>query len=199
VPDPLRSRLDDYHLQHIGEVAALGEQPLRIAFGRIGRTLHQHANGIDYRPVLPPAVKAEYRVAHILATDTNDRTTLHRLVRALTERLGRRLRTSKHAAGGLVITVRHADDTTAERRVRLAACTLDVELWRAACTALDQALTRRVAVRSVAITAVDLHDGGVQFELWEDPVALSAPEASALQRAVDGVRKALATTVTRYT
>jgi DNA polymerase-4 len=192
VPDPVRSRLDDYHLDHIGEVAALGEQPLRIAFGRVGRTLHQHAQGIDYRPVLPPAVKAEYRVAHILATDTNDRTTLHRLLRALTERLGRRLRTSKHAAGGLVITVRHADDTTAQRRVRLAACTLDLELWRAACSALDAALTRRVAVRSVAITAVDLHDGGVQFELWEDPVALSAPEASALQKAVDGVRASLA-------
>ena len=191
VPETIRERLDDYHLEQIGEVAALGEQPLCVAFGRAGRTLHQHANGIDRRPVLPPEVKQECRASHVLATDTNDRTVLHRLLRAMTERIGRRLRERGYVAGRLHLAVRHADDTTAERRVRLTACALDVELWRAACAALDQALTRRIAVRSVVVTATDLHDGDGQLELWQDPAALSAPEAAALQRAVDGVRRVL--------
>ena len=191
VPEPIRERLDDYHLQLIGEVASLGEQPLRVAFGRAGRTLFQHANGIDRRPVLPPEVKQECRVSHVLATDTNDRNVLHRLLRAMTERIGRRLRERGYAAGRLHVAVRHADDTTAEKGVRLAACTLDVELWRAACAALDQALARRIAVRSIAVTASDLHDGDGQLELWEDPVALSAPEAAALQKAVDATAAAV--------
>ncbi len=189
VPEAIRERLDDYHLELIGEVADIGEQSLRIAFGRAGRMLHQHANGIDRRPVLPPRVKQECRVSHVLATDTNDRAVLDRLLRAMTERIGRRLRERGYAAGRLAVAVRHADDTTAHRTVRLAACTLDVELWRAACAALDRALTRRIAVRSVALTAMDLHDGDGQLELWDDPVALSAPEAAALQRAVDAVRR----------
>lgn len=191
VPEPIRTRLDDYHLERIGELASLGEQSLRIAFGRAGRTLHQHANGIDRRPVLPPEVKQECRVSHVLATDTNERTVLHRLLRVMTERIGRRLRERGYAAGRLHVAVRHADDTTAHKTVRLVACMLDVELWRAACAALDQALTRRIAVRSLGVTASDLHDGDGQLELWAGPVARSAPEAAALQRAVDGVRRVL--------
>ncbi|MCA9762849.1 MAG: hypothetical protein KC544_06910 [Gemmatimonadetes bacterium] len=191
--DRIRDRLHDYHLEQIGEVAALGAQPLQVAFGRRGRTLHQHAHGVDLRPVLPPEVRAECRVSHVLATDTNDRSVLARLLRAMTERLGRRLRARGYAAGRLVLHVRHADDATARRAVRLAACTLDAELWHAACRALDLALTRRIAVRSVELVADALHDGNGQLELWEDPVALSAPEAAALQQAVDGVRRVLAT------
>src|SRR5690606_21338123 len=144
-------------------------------------------------PVTPPEVKATCRVSHILATDTNDRSELQRILRALTERLGRRLRQSRHAVGALIITVRHADDTTATRKARLSRCTLDIELWRAACNALDRALTRRIAVRSIAVTATDLHDESVQFELWQDTAALSEPKAAALQRAVDRVRAVTAT------
>lgn len=188
VPDRVRERLDDYHLELIGEVARLGEQPLRVAFGRIGRTLHTHAQGIDPRPVLPPEVKAECRVAHTLATDTNDRGQLHALLRQMTTRLGLRLRARSLAAGRLVVTVRHVDDTTAQRAIRLAACSLDSDLWKSACTALDQALARRVAVRSLAVVADALQDGNGQLELWHDTVALSRPEAAALQHAVDGVR-----------
>ncbi|MEO8478771.1 MAG: hypothetical protein ABI542_03990 [Gemmatimonadota bacterium] len=186
--DRVRERLHDYHLEQIGEVAALGAQSLTVAFGRVGRILHQHAEGIDYRPVLSPAVKAECRVSHVLATDTNDRESLGRLLRAMTERLGQRLRNRKLAAGRLVLHLRHADDATAQRSIRLARCTLDRDLWQAACRALDQALTRRIAVRSIELVADELHDGHGQLELWQDPVALSAPEASALQHAVDGVR-----------
>jgi DNA polymerase-4 len=191
LPDRVRERLDDYHLARIGEVAALGEQSLQVAFGRTGRALHRHAHGIDFRPVLPPEVRAECRVEHQLATDTNDRHELRRLLRAMSERLGRRLRDRGHAAGRLLLTLRHADDTTGRKAVRLGACTLDVELWRAGCRALEVLLRRRVAVRSLALVADDLRHGHGQFELWDDPVALSQPEAAALQQAADEVRRVL--------
>ncbi|HET9066596.1 MAG TPA: hypothetical protein VFN22_12315 [Gemmatimonadales bacterium] len=189
--DRVRERLHDYHLERIGEVAALGEQSLRVAFGRVGRILHQHASGIDHRPVLTPEVKAECRASHILATDTNDRGILDRLLRTMCERLGRRLRERGYAAGRLVLHVRHSDDTAVMRSMRLAACTLDIELWQAACRTLDRVLTRRIAVRSIQLVADELHDGHGQLELWTDPAARSAPEASALQHAVDGVRNVL--------
>ena len=191
VPDRVRERLDDYHLERIGEVAAVGEQPLRVVFGFEGRRLYAHTRGIDPRPVISPEVRAECRVAHTLATDTNDRVALHALLRPLTERLGRRLRTRSLSAGRLVVTVRYADDVTAERSVRLSLYALDADLWRAACRALDQALVRRIAVRSITITANELNDGGGQLELWPDPIAEARPEAVALQRAIDGMRRVM--------
>ncbi len=191
VPDRVRERLDDYHLERIGEIAAVGEQSLRVVFGFEGRRLHAHARGIDLRPVISPEVRAECRVAHTLATDTNDRLLLYPLLRALTERLGRRLRTRALAAGRLILTIRHVDDTTVQRVVRLSPCALDADLWRTACRALDQALSRRVAVRSIAITATDLNDGGGQLELWPDPIAEARPQEAALQKALDRVRRVM--------
>ncbi|MEO5798308.1 MAG: hypothetical protein ABIZ70_03805 [Gemmatimonadales bacterium] len=191
LPERVRERLDDYHLERIGEVAALGEQPLRVVFGAAGRTLYSHAQGIDLRPVIPPEVRAECRVTHLLATDTNDRPALHALLRPLSERLGRRLRARNFTAGRLLVTVRHVDDATAERAIRLPPWALDADLWRAACRALDAVLVRRVAVRSVTLVADALRDTHVQLELWPDPVAQARPEAAALQQALDGVRQLL--------
>ncbi|MEI2720202.1 MAG: hypothetical protein V9E87_08650 [Gemmatimonadales bacterium] len=189
VPEAVRRRLDDYHLEQIGEVAAIGETPLRSAFGAAGGTLHRHAHGIDPRPVIPPEVQAELRLTHELATDTNDRQALGAILRPLAEEIGRRLRARRLMTGRLVITVRHADDTTAERAVAIGASPLDSELWRAACRALDAALTRRIAVRSLVLTATNLHDGGGQLELWPSEELCAAPKAAALQRALDRVKR----------
>ncbi|HQW67387.1 MAG TPA: hypothetical protein PLJ23_10140, partial [Gemmatimonadales bacterium] len=188
VPESVRRRLDDYHLDRIGEVAAIGETPLRVAFGAAGGVLHRHAHGIDPRPVLPPEVQAALRLTHELSTDTNDRHALANMLRPLAEEIGRRLRARRLMAGRLVVTVRHADDTTAERAVAVGASPLDAELWRAACRALDAALVRRVAVRSLVLTADGLHDGGGQLELWPATEFNVSPKAAALQQAVDRMK-----------
>lgn len=188
VPESVRRRLDDYHLDRIGEVAAIGETPLRVAFGAAGGVLHRHAHGIDPRPVLPPEVQAALRLTHELSTDTNDREALAAMLRPLAEEIGRRLRARRLMAGRLVVTVRHADDTTAERAVAVGASPLDAELWRAACRALDAALVRRVAVRSLVLTADGLHDGGGQLELWPATEFNVSPKAMALQQAVDRMK-----------
>ncbi|HKP29406.1 MAG TPA: hypothetical protein VJU15_08375, partial [Gemmatimonadales bacterium] len=91
-PDRVRERLDDYQLDIIGDIAAISEADLYAVLGREGRELRTRARGIDPRPVLAPEVRAEYRVTHTLATDTNDLGVLHPLLRRLTEMLGRRLR-----------------------------------------------------------------------------------------------------------
>jgi DNA polymerase-4 len=187
VPEQVRQRLDDYHLERIGEVAAIGETALRVAFGANGRQLHAHAQGIDPRPVLPPEVQASLRESHELTTDSNDPHLLASILRPLAEGIGRTLRARRLMASRLTVMIRHADDTTAERSVSVGAAPLDVDLWRAACRALEAALTRRIAVRSLVLTATHLHDGGGQLELWPSEELCAAPKAVALQRAVDRV------------
>jgi nucleotidyltransferase/DNA polymerase involved in DNA repair len=166
--DPrIRERLEDYQLDLIGEIAAIHEDALCAVFGRGGRLLRARARGIDPRPVLSPERQSEFHVAHTLATDTNDLGVLHPLLRALTERLGRRLRARGLAAARLRLEATYADYTATARGVPLYAAMLDTDLWDAARRAFALANTKRLAVRSVALTLDRLMEGEAQLELWD--------------------------------
>ncbi|MFL5492842.1 MAG: hypothetical protein ACJ8DC_00510 [Gemmatimonadales bacterium] len=161
------TRLDDYQLDRIGEVAAIAESALCAVFGSSGRTLRARARGIDPRPVLPPERQAEFHVAHTLATDTNDIGILHPLLRLLSERLGRRLRQSRLVARRLIVDASYADHTSVARAIPLPGATLDAELWSAARRAFTLANAKRLAVRAVALTLDRLEEAEAQLELWE--------------------------------
>src|SRR5688572_8529061 len=188
IPADILLRLDEYQLERIGQVAEIAESELCAVFGARGRLLRAQSRGIDSRPVLPPEVKAEYRVSHILATDTNDLDTLHALLRRLTETLGRRLRHRGLGARRMVVEVEYADSTSSSRGISLPAAALDRELWDGARRALGQALTRRLAVRMVTVTADRLLEARAQLELFDSPAECIATRAEVLQRAIDQVR-----------
>jgi DNA polymerase-4 len=182
----MRSRLDDYQLDLIGEVAAIPESALCAVFGGSGRTLRARARGIDPRPVLPPERLAELSAAHILATDTNDLRVLHPLLRMLTERLGRRLRRSGLVARRLRLEVGYADHTDAARAVPLPVSPLDGDLCAAACRAFALVNTRRIAVRGMTVSLERIEEASGQLELWETDGRPSF-RASALQHALDHI------------
>jgi len=174
----IRTRLDDYQLDRIGEVAAIAESALCAVFGSSGRTLRARARGIDPRPVLPPERQAEFHVAHTLATDTNDIGILHPLLRLLSERLGRRLRQGRLVARRLSVEASYADHTSVARAVSLPGATLDAELWSAARRAFTLANSKRLAVRAVALTLDRLEEAEAQLELWESGQADTTPGRS---------------------
>ena len=183
VPDRIRARLDDYQLDLIGAIAAIEEADLYAVFGREGRALRAQARGIDARPVLPPEVRAEYRVMHTLATDTNDLGVLHGLLRRLTERLGQRLRQRGLAARRLTVGIDYVDYESDCRALPIREAALDVELWDASRRALAQAMARRLAIRQVTVTVDRLIEANLQLDLWEP----ATTRATVLQRALDNI------------
>ncbi len=183
VPEDILVRLDEYQLERIGQVAEIAASELCAVFGSRGRLLRAQSRGIDARPVLPPEVKAEYRVSHTLATDTNDLGILHALLRRLTEALGRRLRRRGLSARRMVVEVEYADCTASSRGIPLPAAALDQELWEGARRALGLAMTRRIAVRTVTVTVDQLLEARAQLDLFE--AADTADDV--LQSAVDRI------------
>jgi DNA polymerase-4 len=162
----IRTQLEDYQLDHIGEVAAISASALCAVFGRGGRTLQARARGIDPRPVLTPERQAEFHVVHTLSTDTNDLGVLYPVLRCMVEQLGRRVRARGLTAGRLRLGLTYADYTTASRAVPLAIAMLDSELWATAKSAFALASTKRLAVRSVALTLDRLLESEAQLDLW---------------------------------
>ncbi len=177
----MRERLDDYQLELIGEIQVIDERALAAVFGPAGRVLGAQSRGIDPRPVLPPAVKAEFRAVHTLGNDSNDLALLHRVLRHLTERLGARLRARKLVARRLTLHLAYTDYATVKRSVPLPLSALDAELLLAANQALTLALTRTVALRAIGVTADRVLEANLQLELWEESVPRSSflvPRAS---------------------
>jgi DNA polymerase IV len=201
----MRTRLEDYQLELIGEVAAISESALCDVFGRSGRMLRARACGIDPRPVLPPERRAEFHVMHTLTTDTNDLGVLHPLLRAMCERLGHRLRRRGLTAGRLQVEATYSDYTVVARAASLRAALLDAELWDIARRTFGLANTKRMTIRTLGLTLDRLLETNAQLELWtggqadrrsdgqaagnmNDESTGPADRPIALQQAMDGIR-----------
>jgi hypothetical protein len=104
----------------------------------------------------------------------------------MSERLGRRGRRRGLNAEQLRLEATYADYTSVARTVPLRAAVLDAELWDAARRAFALANTKRLAVRSVALTLDRLMETEAQLELWGGSGELPRHTA-ALQRAVDRI------------
>jgi DNA polymerase-4 len=165
--EKIRLRLDDYQLELIGEIQAIPDDDLAAVFGPPGRLLGMHARGIDRSPVLPPAVKAEFRAVHTLGDDSNDLALLHRVLRHLTERLGARLRARRLTARRLTMHIAYTDYHTAKRAVPLRLAALDMELLAAARQAFALANQRTVALRAIGVVVDRFLEADYQLELWD--------------------------------
>ncbi len=165
----LRDRLDDYQLERIGEIQAIPGADLAMVFGRTGWRLAEQSRGIDGRPVLPPAVKAEFRAVHTLGDDTNDLPRLVTVLRHLTERLGARLRGRRLVARRITVHLAYTDYTTAKRHVLIPPGALDQDLWLAARRAFLLARTRTVALRAVGVVVDRFLEEEGQMELFASP------------------------------
>ncbi len=174
----IQTRLDDYQLERIGEIQAISDDELAAVFGPPGRQLGMHARGVDRSPVLPAAVRAEFRAAHTLGDDSNDLALLHRVLRQLTERLGSRLRARRYTARRLTLHLAYTDYATAKRSVPLGLAALDIELWEAAKRAFALANQRTVAIRAVGVVVDRLGEAEDQLELWEGGPGAQGPGPS---------------------
>lgn len=195
VDERIRERLDDYQLDLIGAVAAIGAPALGQVFGKAGAELHAKASGIDRRPVLPPAIRREFRAGHTLGTDTNDPGVLLPLLRRLAERIGARLRARQLTTHRIRLDLAYADYATGHRTMALPGAALDVALYDAARRAFALANSRRTAVRTLTLTADQLTELDTQMELFDVPVPhLPTPREQALQAGLDQIRTRWGTT-----
>jgi len=193
----LREQLTRYNVQRIGTLAALTRTQVEGVIGRRGALLHARANGIDPRPVVPPARRETLKARALLTVETNDRDLVMTELRRQAEQLGRGLRLRHITADRLELTARYADHRDAAGATPLEPATdLDVELTAAARALADRVLTRRIALTALGLSVVLGTGSDVQLSLF-DPVP-PAVRRQSLNKAIDGVRRRYGTGSIRY-
>jgi DNA polymerase IV len=131
----------------IGDLAALGDEDLRVLIGgKVGRELRERARGIDPRPLEVSTERISISQEETFERDVADAERLHDELRRMATRLAEYLRARGQVARTVTTKVRYPDFSIRTRSTSLPIGTDDGDrIGELACALLDRALRDRPA------------------------------------------------------
>ena len=174
-------------MKTIDELANTPMATLKSRLGIYGELLYRHANGIDEREVMPPALAKSTSRETTFAEDTRDIKHLRATLRYLSERVGSQLREQGREARCLTLKLRYADFTTITRRCTLSQGTsADQTIFENGSVLLQKALSQeKRPVRLIGIGVSGLAEAAGQLNLLDS----SALRLRELNKAIDRIRR----------
>lgn len=179
--------LEKLGLHTIGDIARWSENELSSRFGKIGRDMWRHANGIDHRSVDSSSQSKSISKEVTFAVDVRDENKLKQTLRRLSDGVGRQTRKSGLYGSTVKIKLRWSDFTTLTRQLTLDNPTdRDDEIYRCAETLFTQFWTQGRAVRLIGVGLSGFVEPNRQLGLWDDPEA--EKQADELQSTLDKLK-----------
>jgi len=180
------SMLAERGVTTIAELSRVPRPALEAAFGEvIGGQIWERARGLDGREVMLPATPKSISRETTIEGGTIDTEFLGSLIEYLCERVGATLRDYGRQARSLGLRIRYVDHFSAHQTLRLAKPSNDERaLHTTAMELFEKLFTRRVAVRLIGVTVVNLDLDRRQNELFDQ----NANRRWYLNRGVDNVR-----------
>ncbi|HEY8979511.1 MAG TPA: hypothetical protein VIU15_08015 [Streptomyces sp.] len=150
--------LCEYGLDSIGKVTQTPEATLqRILGAKMGRLVHERAQGIDRTRVIPQAPPKSTDAERRFDRDETDGSARRAALLGLAVDIGRRLRTDGQVTRALTLTVHYADRTTTTRTRALPEPTAHTPALASTARALHDALgLQRARVTALSLRAEDL-------------------------------------------
>jgi DNA polymerase-4 len=181
------SMLAERGVTTIAELSRVPRPALEAAFGEvIGGQIWERARGLDGREVMLPATPKSISRETTIEGGTIDTEFLGGLLEYLCERVGSTLRDYGRQARSIGLRIRYVDHFSAHQTLRLTKPSNDERALHATAMELFRKLfTRRVAVRLVGITVVNLDQDRRQNELFDN----NENRRWYLNRGVDNARK----------
>jgi DNA polymerase-4 len=177
-------RLDLLNVRFVRQVQALSLAHLTGAFGGEGALLWSQARGVDPTPVRAPETRPRVMVDETLGQETNDSRALEVHVARLACELSAGLRARREGARGLALGVEYADGEEGRAQRTFADPLRSTTAIAVAASALlARAVTRRVRVRRLRLSAWSATAAAEQLTLWAPDI----PETS-LTSAIDRAR-----------
>lgn len=155
-------------MPRIGSIARLSIQLFTNMFGKHGRSLHEHARGIDHSPVLPYRRQKTLGAEHTYMEDVLDPREMEATFKYLAQRVGRDLRERGFLTRTVTVKLRYADFVTGTRTLHCDYTNADHVLYRMAERIFRSLYTRRVRVRLLGITTSNLIEDYGQMFLFEE-------------------------------
>ncbi len=182
------ARLGQMGLHTIGEVARWPADDLARQFGKHGEALARHARGLDDREVVTEYEAKSISKEITFDADVSDGEHLRRVLRRLSDGVGRQVRKSGLAGATVKIKLRWSDFTTLTRQQTLGYATdQDDDIYQAALALFDKHWPPGRAVRLIGVGVSGFsEEPHRQLGLWDDPAQIA--EDRRLQQTLDDLR-----------
>ena len=183
------SRLADFNVLKIGQLASLPLDMLAAVFGRSAERLFKIAKGLDSSPVLPAQQAPRISVTKILDRDEIDRSRLESVLFQLVEEAGWDLRRHNRCPGNFRLKIGYADGVSADTRRRIVSGSVQADrlLFLSILPVFYQLFRRRVAVRRLVLEFSDLLMPFSQLSLFTWEKKTSSKDCN-LQKVLDSIR-----------
>lgn len=187
--------LAQYGVETIGQLAACRPEMIEQLLGKLGRQLHEYANGLDRSPVRPQAEREPVKSVG------NGTTFPHNLTRweevraglaALSDSVAMRLRRQGLYCSGVQVTIKDSSFCSISRQKRLESPTrLMKDIQRAAMELTRSAWRAPTPIRMLTVTALHITESAESFEqldLLGAGRAVSDARQEKLESAVRAIR-----------
>ena len=186
---PLIGNVTSQTLRNMGvtHVGTLSQMPLKLlekTFGKIGKTLWERANGIDFTPVIPYHEQKGMSKEMTFQQDTTDVNLLNNLFISMTEQLCYDLRKSCHCTGCISVKVRYSNFDTHTQQLNIPITSADHVLIKASLDLFQKLYDRRLLIRLIGIRFTKLVRALEQLNLFDNSAKV-APLYDAMDRIRD--------------
>lgn len=184
-------RLNAAGLTRIGQIAATPIDSLELLVDSAACTLHQYANGVDERPIIPVRAPAKsYSKQETFVADTTDEEYIQAILRRMADQLMATVRAEGKSIRTLTVKVRYNDMSEDQSGESLPEPTdLETDLYSRIPPLLRQAWKRRVSLRMVSLRFSNVYDGVFRIELCLDRSAQKLDAQRRLASAIDTLRR----------
>ena len=187
--------LAQYGVETIGQLAACRPEMLEKLLGKLGRQLHEYANGLDRSPVRPQAEREPVTSVGNGTTCPHDLTRWEEVragLAALSDSVAMRLRRQGLYCSGVQVTIKDSSFCSISRQKRLESPTrLMKDIQRAAMELTRSAWRAPTPIRMLTVTALHITESAESFEqldLLGAGRAVSDARQEKLESAVRAIR-----------
>lgn len=187
--------LAQYGVETIGQLAACRPEMLEKLLGKLGRQMHEYANGLDRSPVRPQAEREPVKSVGNGTTFPHDLTRWEEVragLAALSDSVAMRLRRQGLYCSGVQVTIKDSSFRSISRQKRLESPTrLMKNIQRAAMELTRSAWRAPTPIRMLTVTALHITESAESFEqldLLGAGRAVSDARQEKLESAVRAIR-----------
>ena len=187
--------LAQYGVETIGQLAACRPEMLEKLLGKLGRQMHEYANGLDRSPVRPQAEREPVKSVGNGTTFPHDLTRWEEVragLAALSDSVAMRLRRQGLYCSGVQVTIKDSSFRSISRQKRLESPTrLMKDIQRAAMELTRSAWRAPTPIRMLTVTALHITESTESFEqldLLGAGRAVSDARQEKLESAVRAIR-----------